>query len=115
MPQQFNNAIFSGYAFDINLGVISPKISTATVIDAVATNAEIFSDAINFAKNKVERVDAERLTMTFSTPLNGMNIVPFEGTYEENEVEVVFNYRDEFKDIVSFLEKHQNRLRLEVG
>ena len=35
--------------------------------------------------------------------------------YEENEVEVVFNYRDEFKDIVSFLEKHQNRLRLEVG
>lgn len=35
--------------------------------------------------------------------------------YEENEVEVVFNYRDEFKDIVSFLEKHQNGLRLEVG
>ena len=35
--------------------------------------------------------------------------------YEENEVEVVFNYRDEFKDIVRFLEKHQNRLRLEVG
>ena len=35
--------------------------------------------------------------------------------YEENKVEVVFNYRDEFRGIVNFLEKHQNKLRLEVG
>ena len=43
-----------------------------------------------FLIDSVRACDAERLTMTFSTPLNGMNIVPSEGTYEENEVEELF-------------------------
>ena len=50
-------------------GVISPKISTATVMTAVATTVEsILESKRIFAKNNVEIAEAERFTILF--PIN---------------------------------------------
>ena len=43
-----------------------------------------------FLIDSVRACDTEKLTMMFSTPLNGMNIVPTNSNYEENGVEELF-------------------------
>ena len=54
---------FSGADFAKNLGVISPKIRTATVVTAVETTELSTPFVIIIAKNSVDKVEAVMLTM----------------------------------------------------
>ena len=122
-----NNELRTGLYEDLKDGIISK--------DEFITLKEGISEKISMAKKAIEELNKSRVNIEAGISEHQCWLAQFAEykninsitrqvivalvekifIYEGAEIEVVFNYRDEFKDIMSFLKRHQGELRLEVG